>query len=360
MSLDQCLCPPGEGVYTVHTAQHLRSQLQEKIYQTIEPREVFNRWKKSLSHIQENELPFLLGIPSDSGAGIIRGSNWGPLFLREKFLELKPNQYFDLGDVRVIPHFTHDSILNDRTIAQCREALYDNPDSPLPVSALSITEYALSLLYQKSPSAHVFSLGGDHSISYPCVKTWAKNQKSLGHKYGLIHFDAHTDLLKERLGVDLCFGSWTSHIIKEFEKPSHIIQLGIRSSAKERSHWEKSFGLTQIWSQEILRIGAMQTIEPIIESLKNEKITHLYISFDIDCLDTQYASATGTPEPNGLDPYDCVSIIRALRNSFMITGVDLVEVAPFIQHLEYNQNPEPQTTLLSAQIIGQTLLEALA
>ena len=38
-----------------------------------------------------------------------------------------------------------------------------------------------------------------------------------------VHFDAHTDLLVERLGIDLCFGSWCTHIL-EFLPQYHFDQ----------------------------------------------------------------------------------------------------------------------------------------
>ena len=62
----------------------------------------------------------------------------------------------------------------------------------------------------------------------------------------IIHFDAHTDLLTERLGIDLCFGSWCTHILEDLNSPSHLVQLGIRSSGKTKSHWENTFGVKQV------------------------------------------------------------------------------------------------------------------
>ena len=88
-----------------------------------------------------------------------------------------------------------------------------------------------------------FHLVGDHSVSYPCVKNFFEHKKKTKTKAGLVHFDAHTDLLDKRLGIDLCFGSWTYHVLPFMEDPTAVAQIGIRSTGKDRQTWEKNFGI---------------------------------------------------------------------------------------------------------------------
>ena len=70
-------------------------------------------------------------------------------------------------------------------------------------------------------------------------------------------------------------------------------------------------------------------IEKITTQLKAEKIEELYVSFDIDAIDDSYASATGTPEPDGLYPEEAMTILRKLSEVCPITGADMMEIAPF-------------------------------
>ncbi len=354
----QILCPPGNGVFTVNTAADRKEKLHREIFGKTD--DVETSWLGSLKNFQDWKKTFMLGICSDCGGGILRGANWGPLFLRLQMLEdsLKKDEFMDLGDVRVIPHLLHDKYLNPETLESCRNALYQDGNSTHPVSPLSLTEYFLDELYQQKPDANVFAIGGDHSVSYPLVKAWLAQKKKQGIKAGLVHFDAHTDLLIERLGIDLCFGSWVTHILDGLESPALCHQIGIRSSGRDRDHWENTFGVNQYWSSEVQEKGADKIAETVINHFKNEGVEEIYVSFDIDAIDSKYASATGTPEPDGLEPWQAVSILEALTDEFKITGADMVEIAPFLR-TDQKSNSEPHTTLETGSLISTLLIRAM-
>lgn len=347
--IENLLCPPGNGVYTVNTAKERKA----KIHQALFPgsKNVEQSWKDSFNTVDQNKF-FLFGIASDCGAGIVRGSNWGPLFLRDRMHRDHPElmtKIFDLGDIRVIPHLLHDKYLNQATIESCRTALYGDAKIDFPVAPLSMAEYFLDAFYAENPDAIIFALGGDHSVSYPLVKSYLKKQKKKGTPTALIHFDAHTDLLDIRLGIDLCFGSWTYHIMDDLASPDHIIQLGIRSSGQDRNHWETKFKHKQYWSDEITQANLDEFSESIIQHLKQIGIEEIYISFDIDAIDAGYASATGTPEVGGLEPHHAITIINYLKQNFKISGADMVEVAPFVSYPDIEtKSDEPNNTLNSA------------
>lgn len=326
--LIHCLCPPGNGVFTVNTAKERKEQLHQTIFGQASG--VEDLWKSSLDTLPDASRAVILGVASDCGGGILRGANWGPLFLRSTLLEKYPQlNTFDLGDVRVIPHLLSDKYLNDATIANCRKALYQNDQSEYYVSPLSITEDVLRDFYAAFPDKGIFGIGGDHSVSYPLTKAYLQAKKQQGKRTGIIHFDAHTDLLVERLGIDLCFGSWCTHILDDLPAPEHLIQVGIRSSGKPKSHWESTFGVKQHWATEVKTLGVEKVIENILAQLAVQNIDELYVSFDIDAIDDSYASATGTPEPDGLMPAEAMAILRAIAAQYPITGADMMEIAPF-------------------------------
>jgi agmatinase len=58
-------------------------------------------------------------------------------------------------------------------------------------------------------------------------------------------------------------------------------------------------------------------------------VDELYVSFDIDAIDESFASATGTPEPDGLMPDEAMHILHAISSKYPITGADMMEIAPF-------------------------------
>jgi agmatinase len=345
---------PGSGVFTVNTGKEKKERLTMAYYGTKDPEKARKKWLTSFAALSP-EIPWVLGIPSDNGGGIQRGANWGPLVLRQELLAEK-ERFFDLGDVRVIPHLLHDKYLNDETLRLCRKALYGQANR-LPVSPLSIAEKAVTDLYKKHPSARILGFGGDHSTSYPLVKAWLRSRKDLA-KTAVLHFDAHTDLLAARLGIDLCFGTWTYQILDDLESRDHIVQVGIRSSAKTKKHWKETLGVEQIWAGDVRKWGAEKTVEKLRAHYHRLGVRELYVSFDIDALDEKYAAATGTPEKDGLLPTDCAVIVRKLAEEFAVTGADLMEVAPYV--LPEGVEPRDQAASLTvAGDVARLLLDVL-
>ncbi len=355
--LQQYLCPAGEGVYTVHTAQDMKNQIQQVIYKA-QGETVVKVWQQHLMQLLNNTKPLVLGICSDTGGGILRGANWGPLFVRRAlYREVYPDAVFDLGDVRVVPHLLSDSLLNDATLRACRKALYADPKNDLAVSPLSITEAVAAGLNSQLPASRIFALGGDHSVSYPLVKAFIEAKQAAGKRIAIIHFDAHTDLLDSRLGIDICFGTWAYHILPLLHSPAQFYQIGIRSSGQNKAYWEKTCGINQYWAYEIKQHGVDAIIQKILAKLTQQNIDELYISFDIDAIDSSHASATGTPEPNGLLPDEAIAMIKALQHQYPVTGADLMEVAPFVSYTEDHTGTE--TTLNTAGMIAAQLIRAL-
>jgi agmatinase len=356
---------PGFGVHTVSTGSGKRKKISQILYpDSKNETEVLENWKKSLDLIPSHNGVFVYGIPSDTGGGIQRGANWGPLAVRETlYLQLSRAQQkniLDLGDVRVNPQLLLDEYLNDHLLSSCKKAMYDDAHSTYSVSPLSIAADALRIFHHQYPEKKIFMIGGDHSVSYPAVKEFLKLQKSRNQKTAVIHFDAHTDLLDERMGIPVCFGSWASHILSELDHPSLLVQVGIRSSSKDQTHWEKVKGVTQFWSKDVNAHGPSFIAESIISKLKSLHVDLLYITFDIDSLDMSEASATGTPESAGLMTDDCVSMIQLLAKSFPVGGADLTEVAPFVHHPDLNRTEkEPTQTLNNASKIAAALLNGL-
>lgn len=348
------LTPPGFGVHTVHTASEKKIALCKEYYNTVDFEEIQVQWEKD-NELDNNKI-YILGIPSDSGGGIHRGANWGPLEIRKKISDLYQKQFIDLGDIKVNPHLLHDKYLNTETIKNCQQAMYNGRN--LPVSPLSIAEDYCKFFYKTTPDSKLLVLGGDHSVSYPVVLAYLKAKRKTKKNIGIIHFDAHTDLLDQRLGIDLCFGSWAYHALSHLKKKDDLIQIGIRSSGKDRNHWENTLGIKQYWANEFH--NQKNCMEHLLNHIKTKKFDEVYISVDIDALDSTYAGATGTPENGGLFPDDIISTIKNISEITNIGSADLVEVAPYINPLKINNSiPCEFSTLLCAEQITRVLLECM-
>jgi agmatinase len=352
--IPQLLTLPGSGVFTVNSGKEKKEKLTLAYYGTKNIEKAKVKWLKSLEKLNP-EKPWVIGIPSDNGGGIQRGANWGPLVLRQEILDSR-DEFIDLGDVRVIPHLLHDKYLNETTIKLCQKALYGKVNK-LPVSPLSVAEKALTDIYKKFPTAHILGFGGDHSTSYPLVKAWLLSRKK-NKEAAILHFDAHTDLLQQRMGIDICFGTWTFQILELLASTDHIIQIGIRSSAKTKKYWKDTLGVEQLWSSEVNKWGVEKTYKKIRDQYNKLGVKEIYVSFDIDALDEKYAAATGTPEKEGLLPTDCAAIIRLLSKDFKITGADLMEVAPYVWP-EGVEARDQQSSMTVAGDMARILLEVL-
>lgn len=352
LSLIDCkdlLTIPGSGIYTVSTGSSWKEKLWTSYYGSTNKNDITSVWNENLNNLLNSPTSksFLLALPNDSGSGILRGSNWGPLFIRlallKSYHDLKEN---DLGDIIVNPHLLFDEYLKEEWIKNIQKKLYPNSKGSLPVSPLSQLDTLTLALWKQFPKRKLLTLGGDHSCSYPLVKNWILTRTH--SQIAVIHFDAHTDLLEERLGIPYCFGSWAHHILQYLPSAKHLIQLGLRASSKDQKYWEEKKGVKQFWSKDIKKQSTETTLSLISKHLEDLKVKEIYISFDVDVLDPSFLSCTGTCEPEGLFPHHISEIIKMLKSKFLISAMDIVEYAPFIRAQDLPQSQmEPETSQLT-------------
>jgi guanidinobutyrase len=214
-------------------------------------------------------------------------------------------------------------MLSDDQLARARVALYGSAPGPaLPVSPLSITERALALVLSINPRVKPFVLGGDHSIAWPVVKSL----HDAGKRFCIVQPDAHTDLLSERLGIRICFATWTYHANDLIGRQQRTIQVGIRATRFPKEHWEGTLGVRQFWAKDV-NADEARALDDIVAAAKSTGLP-VYLSNDIDGTDAKDADATGTPEPDGLSVSFMERLIERLGREVGLVGADLVEVAP--------------------------------
>ena len=76
----------------------------------------------------------------------------------------------------------------------------------------------------------------------------------------------------------------------------------------------------------IFELGIKEIIEIAMEIANN--FSDLYLSIDIDVLDSAYAPGTGYPEPAGLSPLELLYSLKKIKLLKNLRRVDLVEVNP--------------------------------
>lgn len=357
-ALSRWLRPAGGGLYLVSTGADAQRALQRRVYGVDRDEAVQAAFLENLERVASARV-VILGIPSDTGAGFRRGANLGPQALREAWLAARPTLpaelaaagVVDAGDVFVVPQLQHDDMCSVEQLAASRAALYGEVEgraaSSWPVSPLSIAEAAMALILTVNPTVKFLTLGGDHSTAWPATKAL----HDAGRRFCILQFDAHTDLLEHRLGVKLCFATWSFHANDLLGRGRRLVQVGLRASRFPRAHWEQTLDVAQFWADDVNRDPAA-AIDAIVAAVKATGLPCL-LSNDIDGTDAAFASATGTPEARGLHPDVVDTLIRRVGEEVGLVSADLMEVAPLLE------TEAPATTLSTAVRYLDTTLQAL-
>ncbi len=356
------LRPAGAGLHLVSSGRAEQEALTRHLYGAASDEEVWVRFRARLARLPAARA-VVLGVPSDVGAGYVRGANLGPQAIRARLLADDPDWMgraeragvLDLGDVPAIPQLLHDEMLSEAQLLASRRALYPRLPAAeaarLPVSPLSIAERVLDLVLGLNPRAAPVTLGGDHSCAWPAVRALARARPRLG----LVQVDAHTDLLEDRLGVRYCFGTWAFHANDLLGRGGRLVQVGVRASRHDRAHWEQTLGVRQFCAAEVAADPA-RALDAILAHVKASGVGSVYFSNDIDGTDLTFADATGTPEPGGLMPGFVVELVGRLGREPGLGGADLVEVAP---QAARTPGGAERTLAVAARYVRETLAAIL-
>jgi agmatinase len=164
--------------------------------------------------------------------------------------------------------------------------------------------------------ASLLALGGDHFISYPLLKAYAKRHGPLS----LIHFDAHSDTWDDAEGAGrVDHGTMFYHAAKDgLVDARRSVQIGLRT------HNDDLMGFNVLDAPWVHENGGAKTAAEVRRIVGGHGA---YLTFDIDCLDPSFAPGTGTPVPGGLSSAQAIAILRGLAG-IRFLGMDIVEVAP--------------------------------
>ena len=231
----------------------------------------------------------MLGLPFDGTVSYRPGSRFAPEQIR----------LASWGLEEYSPYF-------DKHLEDCN--FHDAGDLEFP---LGNTKKSLDVIRQNVEEIYkdgkrVFGIGGEHLVTLPEIQAISKYVDNLA----IVHFDAHTDLREEYLGEPLSHSAVIRHSaeIIGFE---NLKQIGIRSGMKEEFELMKKYN-TLIHEHKELDVF---------------KDKNIFITVDLDVLDTSIMPGTGTPEVGGLDFNQLGGWFKYL-SQFNIIGADVVELAP--------------------------------
>jgi agmatinase len=161
-------------------------------------------------------------------------------------------------------------------------------------------------------------LGGEHALTVAPVRALAARHKDLV----LLHLDAHADLRDGYQGERFSHAAAMRRVL-DIAGVS-LVSAGIRAISKEEvAFYQANRDRIAIhWAKD----QAHWDIGDIVAPLRGRPV---YVTFDIDVLDSAVMPATGTPTPGGLSHATALAIVRqACQAAGSVVGADLVELAP--------------------------------
>jgi len=169
------------------------------------------------------------------------------------------------------------------------------------------------------------TFGGEHSITPGCIAPFTKKYKKLC----LLHFDAHADLRESYNGEKFSHASAIKRCLDY--KNLSVISFGIRNiSQSEITYLKKNSSRINIFWAKDKKKWNLNLFKKLI---KNKNV---YLTFDVDVLDSSIMPATGTPEPGGLFWEETLNIIKIAAKNSNIVGADINELAPIKGFNSYN------------------------
>lgn len=195
------------------------------------------------------------------------------------------------------------------------QEIFDGGDLELsfgnPAKALdAITTYTEQILADgKIPCM----IGGEHLVTLGTLRAVTAHYPELQ----IIHFDAHADLREDYLGEKLSHAT-VMRRAWELVGDGRLFQFGIRSGDKNEFAFAKD--------HTIMHKFDLQGLERVVESLQGKPV---YLSIDLDVLDSSVFPGTGTPEAGGISFKELIAGILSMQG-LNIVACDLNELSPML------------------------------
>jgi len=284
----------------------------------------------------------LIEVPSEIGAGT-RGASLGIEAIKIAALDFMSNFFI---------HFPAEKIPAENKL------LYEPIESPYAKRIKGIIS-----MYEKVSKAVAGTiknnffpvvLSGDHSMAGGTIA--GIKMARPGSKLGVIWVDAHADIHTPYttpsgnlhgmpLAVSLAEDNVESAVHEPDEEtimhwntlktiggvspkilPEDIVLISLRDYEKEEKNLIDKYGIKVYSTKELRSKGVEQIIRQVTKYLND--CTDIYVSFDVDCLDSSISKGTGTPVGNGLKEREAEDLVSKLMQNRKVCCFEITEVNP--------------------------------
>jgi arginase len=108
--------------------------------------------------------------------------------------------------------------------------------------------------------------------------------------------------------------------------PEDIVFISLRDFEKEEKYLIDKYGMKVITTGEFRKKGVENVVRAVTKLLN--QCTDIYVSFDVDCLDSSISKGTGTPVSNGLRERETEDLVSKLMQNPKICCFEITEVNP--------------------------------
>lgn len=284
----------------------------------------------------------IIEVPSEIGAGT-RGASLGIEAIKIAALDFMSNFFI---------HFPTEKIPAENKL------LYEPIESPYAkrIKGVVAMYEKVSKAVSDSIKNNFFPvvLTGDHSISGATIAglKMAKPKSKLG----VIWIDAHADLhtpfttpsgnmhgmpLAIAINEDnpecavhqvdaetIQYWQTLKNIGKVAPKvlPEDIVYISLRDFEKEEKFLIDKYGIKVVSTKEVRNKGAENIVRSVLRYLSD--CSDIYISFDVDSLDSGISKGTGTPVGNGLREREAEDLISKFMQNRKVACFEITEVNP--------------------------------
>ncbi|WP_421976825.1 arginase [Roseivirga seohaensis] len=109
-------------------------------------------------------------------------------------------------------------------------------------------------------------------------------------------------------------------------RPEDVVFIGVRDTESPEDYLMEKYGIKNFTTAEVTEKGIQQVSKEALEILKD--CDQIYISFDVDSLDTSVSVGTGTPVPEGLSKEQALELNIELIKDKRVCCWEIVEVNP--------------------------------
>jgi len=237
----------------------------------------------------------LFGAPFDSTTSYRPGARFAPRAMRDGST---------FGIESYSPYFDDD--IADKAVCDIGDLMLPFGDARCAIDAVE-TAFGRILDDGKKP----VMIGGEHLVTLGGVKAAAKRYDNLR----ILHFDAHADLRDEFFGQKLSHATVLRRC-HDIVGDGRIYQLGIRSGDKDEFTFMKTRTRACLFN--------CSKFDEYAAELAGQPV---YLTIDLDVLDSSVLPGTGTPEAGGIGFAELVGCLLKLPR-LDIVAADIVELSP--------------------------------